>query len=268
MTAKLEIRSVSKSFGELEVLRDINCRIENHEFVAIVGPSGCGKTTLLRMIAGIVKRDTGSILVDGRALKGPGPDRGFVFQQDCLFPWRTIWSNAVFGLEVGGQIDDASRSRTRSILDLVGLSGFNKYYPAQISGGMRQRTNLARALAINPEVLIMDEPFSALDAQTREVMQIELLRIWLDGRKTVLFITHQIDEAVFLADRVIVLGRRPGRVKETIDIALPRPRVLPLKRTPEFAAYVERIWNLIEKDVHASLSEEKAASLEGATARD
>jgi NitT/TauT family transport system ATP-binding protein len=268
MTAKLEIRSVSKSFGDLEVLRDISCVIEDHEFVAIVGPSGCGKTTLLRTIAGIVKPDTGTILIDGRALQGPGPDRGFVFQQDSLFPWRTIWKNAVFGLEVGGRLDDASSSRTSKILDQEGQSCFDKYYPAQISGGMRQRTNLARALAINPEVLIMDEPFSALDAQTREVMQIELLRIWLDGRKTVLFITHQIDEAVFLADRVIVLGRRPGWVKETIDIALPRPRALPVKRTPEFAAYVERIWNLIEKDVHASLSEEKSASLEGVMTRD
>jgi NitT/TauT family transport system ATP-binding protein len=268
MTTKLEIRNLSKSFGELEVLRDISCRIEDNEFVAIVGPSGCGKTTLLRTIAGIVKPDSGMILIDGRALQGPGADRGFVFQQDCLFPWRTIWNNALFGLEVNGRLDSDTRSRTRSILDLVGLSGFNKYYPAQISGGMRQRTNLARALAINPEVLIMDEPFSALDAQTREVMQLELLRIWLDGRKTVLFITHQIDEAVFLADRVIVLGRRPGWVKETIDIALPRPRVLPLKRTAEFAAYVERIWNLIEKDVHASLSEEKDASFKGAGARD
>jgi NitT/TauT family transport system ATP-binding protein len=285
MTAKLEIRSVSKSFGDLEVLRDISCVIDDHEFVAIVGPSGCGKTTLLRTIAGIVKPDTGTILIDGRALQGPGPDRGFVFQQDSLFPWRTIWKNAVFGLEVAGRLDDASRSRTRKILDLVGLSGFDKYYPAQISGGMRQRTNLARALAINPEVLIMDEPFSALDAQTREVMQIELLRIWLDGqtrmtlqeeltriwqerRPTILFITHDVAEAVFLADRVIVLGRRPGWVKETIDIALPRPRALPVKRTPEFAAYVERIWNLIEKDVHASLSEEKSASLEGVMTRD
>jgi NitT/TauT family transport system ATP-binding protein len=141
-------------------------------------------------------------------------------------------------------------------LQLVGLTGFERYYPNQVSGGMRQRVNLARALAINPEVLVMDEPFSALDAQTREVMQLELLRIWQQGRKTVLFITHQIDEAVFLADRIVVLGRRPGRVKEIIEVTLPRPRELALKRTAEFAAYVDRVWNLIEKDVHASVAEE------------
>ena len=261
MTAKLEIKELSKSFGDLEVLRNISLHIDDHELVAIVGPSGCGKTTLLRMIAGIEKFDAGAIMVGGRELQGPGADRGFVFQQDSLFPWRTIWQNAVFGLEVNGQLDDERRARTKKLLQLVGLSGFEKYYPNQISGGMRQRVNLARALAIDPEVLIMDEPFSALDAQTREVMQLELLRIWQEGRKTVLFITHQIDEAVFLADRIIVLGRRPGRVKETIDIALPRPRVLSLKRTPEFGAYVERVWTLIEKDVYASVQEEAQAPL-------
>ena len=261
MTAKLEIKELSKSFGDLEVLRNISLHIDDHELVAIVGPSGCGKTTLLRMIAGIEKFDAGAIMVSGRELQGPGADRGFVFQQDSLFPWRTIWQNAVFGLEVNGQLDDERRARTKKLLQLLGLSGFEKYYPNQISGGMRQRVNLARALAIDPEVLIMDEPFSALDAQTREVMQLELLRIWQEGRKTVLFITHQIDEAVFLADRIIVLGRRPGRVKETIDIALPRPRVLSLKRTPEFGAYVERVWTLIEKDVYASVQEEAQAPL-------
>src|SRR5215207_7396161 len=253
MTAKLEVRHLYKSFGDLQVLSDIDFQVDDHEFVAIVGPSGCGKTTLLRTIAGIEKPDSGDILIDGRALAKPGPDRGFVFQQDSLFPWRTIWQNAVFGLEVNGQLDDERRARTKKLLRLVGLEGFENYYPNQISGGMRQRVNLARALAINPEVLVMDEPFSALDAQTREVMQVELLRIWQQGRKTVLFITHQIDEAVFLADRIVVLGRRPGWVKETVPIALPRPRNLAIKRTPGFGAYVERLWNLIEKDVHASI---------------
>ena len=259
MSAKLEIAELSKSFGDLEVLRGISFAVADHEFVAMVGPSGCGKTTLLRLIAGIEKPDAGTIRVDGRKLAGPGPDRGFVFQQDSLFPWRTIWKNAVFGLEIGGRLDPAARERTRDLLQLVGLAGFERYYPNQVSGGMRQRVNLARALAINPEVLVMDEPFSALDAQTREVMQLELLRIWQQGRKTVLFITHQIDEAVFLADRIVVLGRRPGRVKEIIDVALERPRGLAVKRTPEFAAYVERVWNLIEKDVHASVREESQA---------
>ena len=176
--------------------------------------------------------------------------------RNSLFPWRTVWRNAVFGLEINGQLDETRRRRTRQLLELVGLAGFERYYPNQISGGMRQRVNLARALALDPQVLIMDEPFSALDAQTREIMQLELLRIWQDGRKTVLFITHQIDEAVFLADRVIVLGRRPGWMKESIDIALPRPRELSVKRRSEFAAYVDLIWTLIEKDVRASVQED------------
>jgi NitT/TauT family transport system ATP-binding protein len=256
MSAKLEITGLNKSFGDLEVLRDIHFQIQDHEFLAIVGPSGCGKTTLLRMIAGIEKFDTGKIMIDGRNLVGPGPDRGFVFQQDSLFPWRTVWQNAIFGLEINGQLDRARRAQTKQLLQLVGLSGFEQYYPNQISGGMRQRVNLARALALDPEVLIMDEPFSALDAQTREVMQLELLRIWQEGRKTVLFITHQIDEAVFLAHRIVVLGRRPGWIKETIEISLPRPRSLAMKRKPEFADYVERVWNMIENDVRASVEED------------
>ena len=256
MTAKLQIEGLSKSFGSLEVLRDIDISIADHEFLAIVGPSGCGKTTLLRMIAGIEKADDGLIMIDGQAIKGPGADRGFVFQQDSLMPWRTVWHNAVFGLEIGGRLDDGARSRTRRLIELVGLTGFDRFYPNQISGGMRQRVNLARALALDPQVLIMDEPFSALDAQTREVMQLELLRIWQDGRKTVMFITHQIDEAVFLADRIVVLGRRPGRVKESIKIDLPRPRELSVKRRPEFTAYADRVWTLIEKDVRASVQED------------
>ncbi len=257
--AKLEIVNVSKSFGSLEVLRDINLRIEDHEFVAIVGPSGCGKTTLLRTIAGIETPDRGTILVDGRAIDKPGADRGFVFQQDSLFPWRTVWQNTIFGLEISGRIDEETKKRTRELLRLVGLAGFENYYPTQLSGGMRQRVNIARALAINPEVLIMDEPFSALDAQTREVMQLELLRIWLQGRKTVLFITHQIDEAVFLADRVVVLGRRPGRIKEIVPIDLPRPREFGIKRDLQFIAYVDRVWSLIENDVHDSVREDAVA---------
>ncbi len=261
MISKLEIRGLSKSFGNLEVLKDISVKINDQELVAIVGPSGCGKTTLLRMIAGIENPDRGSIDIDGRPLKGPGADRGFVFQQDSLFPWRTVWQNAVFGLEVNGRLDSARVARTRELLKLVGLSNFEKYYPSQISGGMRQRVNLARALAIDPKVLIMDEPFSALDAQTREIMQLELMRIWQEGRKTVLFITHQIDEAVFLADRIVVLGRRPGWVRETIEVALPRPRSLAVKRTQEFGAYVDKVWHLIERDVYASVREDIEANV-------
>jgi NitT/TauT family transport system ATP-binding protein len=256
MSAKLQVNNLRKSFGSLHVLRDLDFEVNEHEFVAIVGPSGCGKTTLLRTIAGIEVPDAGAVLIDGHPIKGPGADRGFVFQQDSLLPWRTIWKNLVFGLEVNGRLTEANVAKAKKLLKLVGLSGFEQYYPNQISGGMRQRVNLARALALNPEVLIMDEPFSALDAQTREVMQLELLRIWQHGRKTVLFITHQIDEAVFLADRIVVLGRRPGRVKEIIPIDLPRPRDLSVKRTAAFGAYVDQVWNLIENDVRASIDED------------
>ena len=173
-----------------------------------------------------------------------------------LLPWKTIWNNTTIGLQLNGQLNEKTAARTRELLKLVGLAGFEDYWPAQLSGGMRQRVNLARALAIDPDVLLMDEPFSALDAQTREIMQTELLRIWELGRKTVLFITHQIDEAIFLADRVVVLGRRPGWVKEVIPVDLPRPRQLGFKRRPEFVGMVDRIWSLIESDVRDSVREE------------
>ena len=253
---KLTIRNLHKQFADLVALNDVSLDVTDGEFVCMVGPSGCGKTTLLRIVAGLVAADLGDIAIDGKTVTRPGADRGFVFQSDCLLPWRTVMSNAMIGLEVNGRRDTADRANTRALLKLVGLAGFEKYYPWQLSGGMRQRVNLARALAINPEVLLMDEPFSALDAQTREIMQTELLRIWDSGKKTVLFITHQIDEAVFLADRVVVLGRRPGRIKEIVPIDLPRPRQLAIKRTAAFIAYVDRIWQMIEHDVRASISEE------------
>jgi NitT/TauT family transport system ATP-binding protein len=181
-----------------------------------------------------------------------------VFQNDNLLPWRTVFDNAIIGPEIAGRAGAAEKNRIRHLLRLVGLEGFENYFPRQLSGGMRQRVNLARALAIDPDILLMDEPFSALDAQTREIMQTELMRIWEEGRKTVLFVTHQIDEAVFLSDRVLVLGRRPGRIQETTDVALPRPRALAIKRAPEFVGYVDRIWRLIEDDVRASVIEEHA----------
>ncbi len=191
-------------------------------------------------------------------MRGPGGDRGFVFQNDSLLPWRTVLANALIGPGGGRpRRRPKERQRTLDLLKLVGLGGFENYYPRQLSGGMRQRVNLARALAIDPEILLMDEPFASLDAQTREIMQTELLRIWEQGRKTVLFVTHQIDEAVFLSDRVLVFARRPGRLQESVEIELPRPRALAIKRTPEFVAYVDHIWRLIEDDVRASVIEEK-----------
>ena len=256
MPRKVEITGLSKWFGELEALRGIDIAVEQGEFMAVVGPSGCGKTTFLRMVAGLEPATAGTILLDGQPLSGPGSNRGFVFQNDSLLPWRTVLANALIGPEVAGQVGQKERQRTLDLLRLVGLGGFENYYPRQLSGGMRQRVNLARALAIDPEVLLMDEPFASLDAQTREIMQTELLRIWEQGHKTVLFVTHQIDEAVFLSDRVLVFARRPGRLQESIEIKLPRPRSLALKRTPEFIAYVDRIWTMIEHDVRTAVFDE------------
>ena len=257
MARKVQVSHLGKTFGELHALQDINVAVERGEFIAVVGPSGCGKTTFLRIVAGLEPASAGEVALDGRAVRGPGLDRGFVFQTDNLLPWRTVFANAIIGREVAGQVGPAERQRTMELLKLVGLEGFESYHPRQLSGGMRQRVNLARALAIDPEILLMDEPFSSLDAQTREIMQTELMRIWEAGRKTVLFVTHQIDEAVFLADRVLVFARRPGRLRENVAIALPRPRALAIKRTPEFVRYVDHIWRLIEDDVRASVIEEK-----------
>ncbi len=257
MAPKLQIAHLGKSFGELRALQDINLVVERGKFFAVVGPSGCGKTTFLRIVAGLEPASSGEVRLDGRAIIGPGGDRGFVFQTDNLLPWRTVFANAIIGREVAGRVGPVERQRTLELLKLVGLEGFENYHPRQLSGGMRQRVNLARALAIDPQILLMDEPFSSLDAQTREIMQTELMRIWETGRKTVLFVTHQIDEAVFLADRVLVFARRPGRLRESVAVELPRPRTLAVKRTAEFVRYVDHIWRLIEDDVRASVIEEK-----------
>jgi NitT/TauT family transport system ATP-binding protein len=254
--AKLSVRGLTKFYDDLEVLSDIAVDVADAEFVSIVGPSGCGKTTFLRIVDGLEAFDSGVVSIDGRQVTKPGPDRAFVFQADSLQPWRNVWSNAAIGLEIQGRLSSTERTHLDGLLELVGLKGFEKYYPRQLSGGMRQRVNLARALAVHPEVLLMDEPFAALDAQTREIMQTELLRIWSAAKSTVLFITHQIDEAVYLSDRVLVFGRRPGRIQEEITIDLPRPRDPSVKRTPQFSEYVGHIWNLIESAVRESVMEE------------
>jgi NitT/TauT family transport system ATP-binding protein len=255
---KLAISRLNKSFGDLEALRGIDLAVERGEFICVVGPSGCGKTTFLRIIAGLEQATSGEALLDGHAVRKPGNDRGFVFQNDSLLPWRTVLDNAIIGRELAGPVRSADRKHTMELLRLVGLEGFEHYHPRQLSGGMRQRVNLARALAIDPEILLMDEPFAALDAQTREIMQTELLRIWERGQKTVLFVTHQIDEAVFLSDRVLVFARRPGRLQAEVRIPLPRPRDLAIKRTGEFVALVDRIWRMIEDDVRAAALYENA----------
>jgi NitT/TauT family transport system ATP-binding protein len=252
--ATLAVEGLCKSYRtpngqDMPVLKDVSFTAADGEFVAIVGPSGCGKTTFLRVLDGLADADGGSIALDGRPIAGPGPDRGFVFQSDSLLPWRTVADNIGFGLELQRRDRATARRMVSDLVRLVGLEGFERYYPHQLSGGMRQRVNLARALAIDPGVLLMDEPFAALDAQTRELMQAELLRIWAEAHKTVVFITHQIDEAVYLADRVVVFSARPSVVKATITVDIPRPRPLSAKRQPAMLSRVDEIWRLIEEEV-------------------
>jgi NitT/TauT family transport system ATP-binding protein len=259
-TPKLSIRGLSKSFrkGEtvIEALRNLTVDIQPGEFVAIVGASGCGKTTLLRLIDGLTEPTAGSVLVDGKPLERPGEQLAFVFQQDGLLPWRTVMANTVFGPELQGRDSAQSLSTAQRFLRMVGLAQFPRHYPHELSGGMRQRVNLARALTVGADILLMDEPFAALDAQTREIMQTELLRIWRETKRTILLVTHQIDEAVFLSDRVLVFTTRPGRLKDEVRIDLPRPRELSVKRTPEFARYTDYIWRAIEEEVRLSIETE------------
>src|SRR4029434_7337089 len=216
--------------------------------MAIVGPSGCGKTSMLNIIAGLLPCEEGKVSIDGKRVSGPGIDRAVVFQHSSLLPWRTIAGNVRYGMELQKRFDEATmKERAEYFIKLVGLSGFERHYPSELSGGMQQRVNLARALAADPVVLLMDEPFAALDAQTRELMQAELLKIWTDARKTVLFITHQINEAVYLADRVAVMSARPGRIKDTFPIPCERPRALSWKRDQRFLEIEEAIWGLVEE---------------------
>jgi NitT/TauT family transport system ATP-binding protein len=235
--------------GRLLALENVNLSVEDGEFVTIVGPSGCGKTTFINIADGLLKPTAGKIVLDGKEVVGPGTDRAMVFQDPCLLPWRTVFKNVIYGLECRGLDGPPEKERALSFIKLVGLSGFEDHYPHELSGGMQQRCNLARALTVDPQILIMDEPFAALDAQTREIMQQELLRIWNAARKTVLFITHQINEAIFLADRVIIFGARPGKVKDVVKIDLPRPRKLAAKRDKKFLEYEDYVWTQIEEEV-------------------
>jgi NitT/TauT family transport system ATP-binding protein len=250
---KLEIDGLTKRYyverdgRQVLALSAVSLSVAEGEFVAIVGPSGCGKTTLLNIVAGLLPYDLGTVAIDGRHVKGPGVDRAVVFQHSSLLPWRTIAGNVRYGMELHRRVDRATmQQRTDYFIRLVGLTGFERHYPSELSGGMQQRVNLARALASDPVVLLMDEPFAALDAQTREQMQVELLKIWADARKTVLFITHQIDEAVYLADRVAVMSARPGQIKGVFDVPFPRPRPLSVKRDPRFVALEDAIWDLVD----------------------
>ena len=255
MTAKLEAQDIRLDYFQprtntrLIALDGVNLQVMDGEFVSVVGPSGCGKTTFLSVVDGLITASAGRILVDGEVVTKPGPDRAVVFQDASLLPWRTVLGNVVYGLECIGVGAREAKERASSFIELVGLTGFEHHYPYELSGGMQQRVNLARALVMDPKILLMDEPFASLDAQTREVMQEELLRIWVKAQKTVLFVTHQIDEAIYLSDRIAVFSGRPGKVKEIIPVAIERPRALGLKREARFHAIEDRIWSLIEEDV-------------------
>jgi NitT/TauT family transport system ATP-binding protein len=228
-------------------LSDISLEIRPREFLALLGPSGCGKSTLLYLVGGFLPIEGGRILVEGKPVAAPGPDRGIVFQHFALFPWKSVRSNILYGLERQGLPRAEREKRAQAFIDMVGLRGFEDSYPSQLSGGMKQRTAIARTLAIDPEVLLMDEPFGALDAQTRSIMQTELLKIWQRSPKTVIFVTHDVQEAVYLAERVAVMSARPGRIKAIVETKFPNrdPSIL---RTKEFVEKVDELWNLVRDE--------------------
>ncbi len=246
----VKIDDISRRFTrddgvEVLALDRVSLSIADDEFISFVGPSGCGKTTLLRIIAGLDHADSGSVLVDGNPILGPGPKVGMVFQEYSLFPWRSVLNNVAFGLQMKG-ISKAERHQiARKYISLVGLDQFEKSYPFELSGGMRQRVAIARALANDPDLLLMDEPFGALDAQTRNKMQAELLVIWDRSKKTILFVTHSVDEAVFLSDRIVVMSPRPGRIRAVVPVQIPRPRD---RTAPEFASLRRDVLSLIEEE--------------------
>jgi len=255
---KLKAVNLTKIFdqGDRKVvaLKDFNLEVRENEFTVIVGPSGCGKSTFLHIAAGFEKPTEGEILLDGKPVTKPGPDRGFVFQEPNLYPWRTVLGNIMFGLEVMGVPKKEAEKKAMEYVKMVGLTGFENAYPHTLSGGMKQRVGIARALAYDPEVLLMDEPFGALDAQTRKVMQRELIRIWEKTKKTVVFVTHSVIEAVYLADTIVVMTARPGRVKGIIDVDLPRPRNYTDKK---YLSIREKVLNLLEEEVTKSLELER-----------
>jgi len=245
----LEVKGLQKDFesqhGRITALNDINFKTYKREFVCVIGPSGCGKSTLIRILAGLETKTSGHVLLDGKEVTGPGPDRGMVFQGYTLFPWLTVKRNVMFGMELAGKAKSVAESEARQWIDLVGLSKFENSYPHQLSGGMKQRVAIARALANQPRILLMDEPFGALDAQTRTRMQSYLMEIWKNIDITILFITHDLDEAVYLADRILVLKAHPGEVQELIEVPVPQPRSPDQLLSPEFLATKKRLEELI-----------------------
>jgi NitT/TauT family transport system ATP-binding protein len=268
-SAKIELRKLRQVYlvrnqekkrpEEFVALDDFTLSIDEGAFVAIVGPSGCGKSTLLDIVAGLTKSRGGEIVIDGRLVTGPALDRGFIMQGYALFPWRTTLRNVEYGLEVKHVPRKRRAEIANQFIDLVGLKGFEDRYPNELSGGMRQRVAIARSLAYDPKVLLMDEPFAAVDAQTREVLQDELLRIWEKTGKTIIFVTHSIDEAVLLADRVVVMTNRPGRIKKIVTIDLPRPRTAgDMRASADYSIIVRRVWELLNNAEAAGAAPENA----------
>ena len=253
----ITVRGVDKSFPARNgnaatlALQGVNLTIDTDAFVSIVGPSGCGKTTLLRMIAGLALPDAGAVEIDGLPVSGPGPDRAVVFQQFALLPWATVVDNIAFGLELRGMARAERLAIADDLIHAMGLRGFERHYPRQLSGGMQQRVGLARALAVNPAILLMDEPFASVDAQTRRTLQEDLLRLAERSRKTIVFVTHDIDEAVRLADRVVLMSPRPGRIRESLPVGLPRPRPDDLDQDPVAIQLKAYLWRQLRGMQHA-----------------
>jgi NitT/TauT family transport system ATP-binding protein len=254
MQAYIQGRNVNLTFrppnrGPVRALHNFDIDIREGEFLSIVGPSGCGKSTFLNVLLGLIRPDSGDVRMQGAPIAGPSTNRAMVFQEFGLLPWRTVKANVELGLELKG-LGSTERARvSEPLIEMVGLAGFEGHFPHELSGGMKQRVGLARALATDPDVLLMDEPFAALDAQTRDLMQVELLRIWQQAKKTVLFVTHQIDEAIYLSDRVMVMTKRPGRAKKIFPIDLPRPRDYEMRVTPEFNELKLEIWNELKDEI-------------------
>ena len=245
---RITMSGAGKKYGKLQVFRDVDLTVGEREVLAIIGPSGCGKTTLLRCIDGLIPLTEGEIKVEGERITGPREGVAMVFQHFGLFPWKTVFHNVAYGLKLAGASRAQIEEKIPEFIKLVGLSGFEHYYPYQISGGMQQRCGLARALAVEPRVLLMDEPFGAVDAQTREILQFEMLRIWEMRPTTMVFVTHAIDEAVLMGDRVVVLKGRPSSVHEIVEVDLPRPRNRATLLLPRFAELREHVWNTLMAD--------------------
>ncbi|MEO8021514.1 ABC transporter ATP-binding protein [Polaromonas sp.] len=267
-TGHIEVRNLSMVFGSAQqrvhAINDVSLHVAPGEFVSIIGPSGCGKSTLLNVVAGFSQATQGEALLDGRKITGPGSDRGVVFQQYSLFPWMSVRRNVEFGLKMQNVAPNRRETTARTLLGLAGLLAFENHYPDQLSGGMKQRVGIVRALATSPQVMLMDEPFGALDSQTRVVMQQILTNMWQRMRLSVLFITHDIEEAIFLSDRVYVMTARPGRIKAEIEIPLPRPRTAEMMSSMAFTQVLHKLRNLIREESLAAMGNElDSGGLEG-----